>query len=412
MSATWIATDRKPEATFTFAAFLAFLAMLGPFSVDAYLPAFPDLAFEFGASPAHVQQTLTAYFIPFAAMNLLHGTISDAFGRRRALLGALAVYTFASLGCMLADDIGALLMFRAMQGASAGAGVVALYAITSDCFEGADAHRMIAHGTLTYHVAPVVAPVLGGFLLSAFGWRSVFGVLAALGLVMLALVLRRLPETLPPCRRQSATSKSIIASYRRVLRHRDGHLLAGTLAFSFAAGFLYIAASSVFLTRHLGIASTGFAWLFAPLVGGYMLGTFLSGVLASRLESADSVWWGYRLMSLAVGVNVLLSYATQPSIPWSVTPLLLYAIGQSIAAPALKALLLDLFPAIAGAASALRGSVQLLLLAFVSGVIAPLASSSVVGLAVAMMLLFVISGTCWVLYGIRALATTFNIQRT
>jgi DHA1 family bicyclomycin/chloramphenicol resistance-like MFS transporter len=132
---TIIATDKKPEATFAFAAFLAFLSMLGPFSVDAYLPAFPDLAAEFGASSAHVQQTLTAYFVPFAVMNLLHGTLSDALGRRRALVAALAVYTLASLGCMFAENIGTLLLFRAMQGASAGAGVIALYAITGDCFE-------------------------------------------------------------------------------------------------------------------------------------------------------------------------------------------------------------------------------------------------------------------------------------
>ena len=409
---TIIATDKKPEATFAFAAFLAFLSMLGPFSVDAYLPAFPDLAAEFGASSAHVQQTLTAYFVPFAVMNLLHGTLSDALGRRRALVAALAVYTLASLGCMFAENIGTLLLFRAMQGASAGAGVIALYAITGDCFEGAAAQRMIAHGTLTYHVAPVLAPVVGGILLSAFGWRSVFGLLTALGLVMLALVLRRLPETLPACRRQSAGPRSIFANYRRVMLHRGGHLLTGTLAFSFAAGFLYIAASSVFLTKHLGVASTGFAWLFVPLVGGYMLGAFLSGLLASQMTPTDSAWWGYRLMSLAVGINVLLSYAVPPSLLWSVTPLFFYAVGQAIAAPALKALLSDLFPAITGAASAVRGSAQLLLLAFVGGCVVPLASSSTVDLAVAMMMLFVVSGVCWLLFSVRASTTTLNIQRT
>jgi DHA1 family bicyclomycin/chloramphenicol resistance-like MFS transporter len=115
--------------------------------------------------------------------------------------------------------------------------------------------------------------------------------------------------------------------------HRGGHLLTGTLAFSFAAGFLYIAASSVFLTKHLGVASTGFAWLFVPLVGGYMLGAFLSGLLASQMTPTDSAWWGYRLMSLAVGINVLLSYAVPPSLLWSVTPLFFYAVGQAIAAP-------------------------------------------------------------------------------
>ena len=104
---TMIAIDKKSEATFAFAAFLAFLSMLGPFSIDAYLPAFPTLAADFGVSPAYVQQTLTAYFAAFALMNLFHGTISDALGRRRPMLIALSVYTVASLGCMFAESINA-----------------------------------------------------------------------------------------------------------------------------------------------------------------------------------------------------------------------------------------------------------------------------------------------------------------
>lgn len=408
---TMIATDKKPEATFAFAAFLAFLAMLGPFSIDAYLPAFPTLAADFGVSPAYVQQTLTAYFAAFALMNLFHGTISDALGRRWPMLIALSVYTVASLGCMFAESINALLFFRAIQGLSAGAGVIAFYTITRDCFEGAAVQKVMAYGTVIYNIAPVLAPVLGGLLLTAFGWRSVFGLLAALGLTMLTTVLWRLPETLPDHLRQSAKPKAIVANFRRVLRHRDTYLLTGTVAFSFTAGFLYILASSAFLTRHLGLGNTEFAWLFLPLVRGYVLGALLSGWLAPLLTRSETTWWGFRLMSIAVGVNVLLSYAKGPSLPCSIVPLFFYAIGQGLAGPALKSLLSDLFPSIAGTAAALRGSMQWLLLAFVAGVVVPKVSASVVDLALAMMCLFLLGGACWFLFSIRASAPVLDIQR-
>lgn len=407
---TLIVKSNRPEATFKFAASLAFLAMLGPFSVDAYLPAFPNLAAELNVSPIHVQQTLTAYFVPFAVMNLFHGTISDSLGRRRTLIAALAMYTLASLGCMLSKSIDVLLMFRAMQGMSAGAGVVAVYAITRDCFEGSAAQKVVAYGALAYTIAPVLAPVLGGLLLAAFGWRSIFGLLATLGLAMLALVLRSLPETLPPHLRQAMTPRVIFANYWLVLAHREGQLLTGALAFSFAGGFVYIASASAFLTRHFGVSSTGFAWLFVPLVGGSMTGAFVSSRLASCLTPTDTVRWGYRFMVLAAAGNVLLSYALAPALAWSLMPLTMYAIGQSIAAPALKALLLDQLPTLTGTASALRGSAQLLLLAIVAGVIAPLASASIVDLALAMFGLFLVGGVCWWLFDTRA--TVLNIQRT
>ena len=321
-----------PTASFRFAAMLSVLAMLGPFSVDAYLPAFPALEQAMQAEPLAIHQTLSAYFIPFALMNLLHGTLSDAFGRRPTLLAAIAVFTAASIGCAAAPSLEALLLFRALQGASAGAGVIAMYAVTQDCFRGAD-------------------------------------------------------------QRHSLAPRQILDSYRRVLADRTGHYLTGALALSFAAGFLYIAASSVFLTRHLGVSSNGFAWLFLPLVGGSMIGAAMAGYLARRQSPRQTIQMGYMTMLLAATLNVALCFAVPPALPLHIVPLCVYAVGQALAAPALEMLVLGQFRALQGTAAAVRGSVQLL--ALVAGVIAPLLSFSAASLALGMLAMFLASGVCW-----------------
>ena len=186
------------------AALLAALAMLGPFSVDMYLPAFPAIGREFGASSIALQQTLSAYLFAFAFMMLWHGALSDALGRRPIILGSLGIYALATLGCAIAGNIESLWLFRALQGLSAGAGVVVGRAIVRDRFHGPDAQQVMSQITLLFGVAPAIAPVLGGVILNALGWRAMFWMLLALVLGLLAWAVKSLPETLPVSRRARA----------------------------------------------------------------------------------------------------------------------------------------------------------------------------------------------------------------
>ena len=148
------------------AVLLACLGMLGPFSIDTYLPAFTGIATAIGATPVEMQQTLSAYLFGFAFMNLFHGALSDSFGRRPVVLWGLAVFTIASLGCALSQTIGQLVVFRALQGLSTGAGIVVSRAVIRDMFPPADAQRVMSQVTIYFGVAPAVAPMIGGFLLS------------------------------------------------------------------------------------------------------------------------------------------------------------------------------------------------------------------------------------------------------
>ena len=165
----------------TLALLLAGLGMLGPFSIDTYLPAFDGIARTLAATPLEMQQTLSAYLFGFAAMNLFHGALADSFGRRPVVLSGLVLFTVASVGCALAPSIGALVWWRALQGMSAGAGMIVSRAIIRDMYPPADAQRVMSQVTIYFGVAPAVAPMIGGFLFVHADWHSIFWFLADVG---------------------------------------------------------------------------------------------------------------------------------------------------------------------------------------------------------------------------------------
>ena len=174
----------------TLALLLACLGMIGPFSIDTYLPAFSSIAGSIGATPAQMQQTLSSYLLGFALMNLFHGALSDSLGRRPVVLAGVALFTLASVGCALSDTIGQLVLFRALQGVSAGAGMVVSRAIIRDLFPPADAQRVMSQVTIYFGIAPAIAPMVGGFLFEQVGWHAIFWLLAVLGLALLAEIGR------------------------------------------------------------------------------------------------------------------------------------------------------------------------------------------------------------------------------
>ncbi|MDP1532068.1 MAG: MFS transporter, partial [Rubrivivax sp.] len=166
---------RRPRWQLAF--LLACMGMLGPFAIDTYLPAFDGIARAVGATPVQMQQTLSSYLLGFAVMNLFHGALSDSLGRRPVVLTGVAVFTLASVGCALSDSITSLVFFRALQGLSAGAGMVVARAIIRDMFPPVDAQRVMSQVTIYFGIAPAVAPLVGGFLFVHADWHSIFWLL-------------------------------------------------------------------------------------------------------------------------------------------------------------------------------------------------------------------------------------------
>lgn len=356
--------------------------MLGPFSIDTMFPAFPAMAEQLHASPLAMQQTISVYLIAYAAMSLLHGPLSDALGRRPVIFVGIAVFILATIGCAISSSIESLLTFRALQGVSAGAGMIVGRAIIRDCFDGAEAQRLMATVSMIFGVAPAVAPIVGGWVILVAQWPVIFWLLAGFaGLLLLASSLL-LPETLPVAQRQPLSLAAMGRSYRSILRDRQFFplALAGTLNFN--AMFVYIVSAPAFVLNLLRLGETDFIWLFGPAIGGLMLGSFLSGRMAGRTTATRTIGIGYSLMLGASVLNLIVSAAlAQAQVPWSVLPISLHAIGIGICFPTLTLMLLDRHPRHRGAVSSLQAFVSLLISAVLAGVISPMLSESASKLA-------------------------------
>ncbi len=374
------------------AVLLAAMAAIGPFSIDAYMPAFPAIGASLGASPVEVQQTLTAYMLPFAFMTLWHGALADALGRRRVLLAAYAIYVLASLACVLAGSIEVLWLSRALQGLSAGAGMVVGRAIVRDVFDGAAAQKMMAQIGMLFAIAPAVAPVLGGWIHAFFGWHAIFGFLMLYGIVLYVAILRLLPETLSPENRRSLHPVLLARSYREVFADPRFLSITAAVALHFNGFFLYVLSSPVFLMQHLGVSAQGFLWLFGPAMIGLIAGSYLSSRLAGRLSPGRTILLGYVIMVAAAMFNLGLNLADESRLPWAVMPLAIYVVGTALAMTSQGLMVLDLYPEKRGLVASCQSVIQTGVNALTASLLAPLLWDSTLHMALAMVAFLALSG--------------------
>src|SRR5258708_641609 len=283
----------------SFAALLAGFAALGPFSIDAYLPAFAGIQASLDASPLEIQQTLSAYLFAFGLMFLFHGALSDSFGRRPVILVALAIYAIASVGAALAASAHALVVWRVVQGLSVGAGMVVGRAMIRDLFGAEDAQRLMSLVTLFFGLAPAVAPVIGGWLFVGLGWRAIFWFLAAVGVLLVGVGWRYLPETLADTSRQPFHPVALLKGYEEVGIHARFLLLSLAVGFNFNAFFVYIVSAPVFLGEHLHLGPQEYAWLFLPSILGIITGAQLSGRAAGPRSPAVTLMRPYAFLAPA-----------------------------------------------------------------------------------------------------------------
>jgi DHA1 family bicyclomycin/chloramphenicol resistance-like MFS transporter len=380
-----------------FSVLLAVLGMLGPFSIDTYLPAFTDIAQSLGATPVHMQQTLSAYLFGFALMALFHGALSDSFGRRRVVLWGLAVFTLASVGCALSQTIAQLIGFRALQGLSTGAGIVVSRAIIRDVYPPAQAQRVMSQVTLFFGVAPALAPMVGGWLVVQAGWHSIFWFLAAVGAAMWLVNLRMLPETLPLAQRQPFRARHLLAGYWQLGSDPRFVLLALASGIPFNGMFLYVLSAPMFLGTHLGLAPGQFFWFFVLSIAGIMSGAWVSGRMAGRMRPKRQIRAGFLVMLCIGVVNVAANAVWTAHVAWSVWPVAIFAFGWALMVPVVTLLVLDLHPERRGMASSLQMFVSAAANGVVAGVVAPLVMHSTLALAAASLAMMGVGLLAWVL---------------
>ena len=377
------------------AVLLACLGMVGPFSIDTYLPAFSGIARALDATPVQMQQTLSSYLLGFAVMNLFHGALSDSFGRRPVVLVGMGVFTLASLGCALAGSIGQLVFWRTVQGMSAGAGVVVSRAIIRDMFPPSEAQRVMSQVTIFFGVAPAIAPMVGGFLFVHADWHSIFWFLVLVGAALVVANWRLLPETLHADHKQPFHVGSLLRGYWQMCTSRRFLLLALASGIPFNGMFLYVLSAPVFLGEHLHLQPTQFFWFFCFSIGGIMGGAWLSGRLAGKIRPKHQIRRGFAIMLAVSALNVTLNLLLPPSPFWALPVISAFAFGWALMVPVVTLLVLDQAPDRRGMASSLQACIGSAANGLVAGVVVPLVMHSTLSLALASMGMMGIGLAAW-----------------
>jgi DHA1 family bicyclomycin/chloramphenicol resistance-like MFS transporter len=375
---------------------LGVLSTVGPYSIDAFFPSLRAIGAEFHVSNWQAQQLLTAFMVAYAFMSLVHGSLSDALGRRRVILTGMVVYTLASLGCTLAPNFPALLAFRFVQGVTAGSGQIVGRAIVRDRYSGAEAQRLMSAIVMIFGLGPALAPIIGGWVHVLLGWRAVFGTMALFGGVLALISWRTLPETHPPEKRTALQVRSLVRHNLGVLRNREFVLLALGTGACFMGMQAYMASAPAIILDHWGMTETQFAALMLPIISGYTLSAYLSGRLAGRMAPDRQVRLGLAVLETTAAGMLLLQYFL-PAPPVYAQQLLLtgIAVGLQLMYPVISLRILDMFPHARGAASSMQAFFSLLLAGTTMGALAPALSRTMLRLATVS---FCAIGSGWLLW--------------
>jgi DHA1 family bicyclomycin/chloramphenicol resistance-like MFS transporter len=337
---------------------LGALTAFAPLAIDMYLPAMPTMALGLGANASQAQFTLASFFLGFALGQAGYGPLADRFGRKPPLYAGLILFAASSAGCALAPTVGALAALRFLQAIGACAGTVIARAMVRDLFEPHDTPRVYAALMLVMGAAPMLAPLLGGYLLIAFGWRAIFWVLTACGVASFLAVWLRLRESHDRAQAQSLALGRVLGDFGALLADRRfmGYTLAASV--SLAGMFAYIAASPfVFITLY-GVAPVQFGWLFGINAFGIIASSQISARLVRRIP-ADTLLHIAGAVQAVAGIALLAAAATGAGgLVGIVVPLFVFVSGIGFVMPNATALAMAPQGRKAGTASSLLGTIQ------------------------------------------------------
>ena len=371
----------RGEAYYRLAVILGALTAMGPLAIDMYLPALPSIAREMQTSASSVQVSLAVYFVGIACGQAFYGPLSDRWGRKPALYFGLVLFCASSIGCALAREVGALIILRFLQALGGCAPLVVPRAVVRDYFDQRESVRMLSVLMLVMGLGPILAPLIGGQLLVAFGWRSVFWVLAAYGVFWLAVVAALLPESLPAARRRPQRAADVFATYLALLRDRAflGHVVTGALIF---AGLLaYISGSPFVFIELFEVRPERYGLFFGLNAIGIITASQINRWLAGRYD-ARQIISAVLPVSVTAGLVLLLdAYTGFGGFAGILLPLFFYIATHGFIMPNTTALAMAPHGAVAGSASALLGTIQFVLGASAGALVSALGNGTAIPLA-------------------------------
>jgi DHA1 family bicyclomycin/chloramphenicol resistance-like MFS transporter len=339
-------------------AILIGLTALAPLSIDMFLPSMPRMAEQFNAAPSQIQLAVTLFIISMAVSQLLFGPVSDRFGRRRTMLVGVAVYAIAGALCGFATTVTLLLIGRIVQGFAGGSGPSVGRAVVRDVYGKEETARVLATMMTVMALAPMLAPVLGGYLQVTFGWRSVFAVLGGMGALFFVAFAIWIPETNHKRDPTALDPRRLIENTLELVSNRLylGNVLLMTMLF--CGFFAFIANSSFVLIEVLKVTPDVYGYCFGFVAFGFMSGAFISGRLVKYFERRQLIRAG-TMVSATAGVLLGLQAWTGT---YQVLPIIgcmyLYALGGGLLSPMATAEALIPYPEKAGLASSVMGFIR------------------------------------------------------
>lgn len=343
-----------------FAVILALLSMIGPFAIDMYLPAMPDIARDLAVDAAATQMTITSYFIAFGLAQLIYGPWADRSGRKPPIYFGVATFLAGSAGAALAGSLDALIAWRFLQGLGGAAVMVVPRAIIRDRHTGAEATKLMALIMLVISVSPMLAPLAGSAVIAVAGWRAIFGVLCLAALASLILTATLLPETLPPERRTPINFAAMARGTRTLLS--DSRFMGLTFVGALGMGsfFVFIASAPFVYSGQYGLSPTGFSVAFAINAVGFFSASQAAGPLADRIGLARVVLVGTSVFFAATAVLAVAALTTDVGLTVLIGGLFAGNAGLGLVIPTTMVMALDDHGDIAGLASSLGGTLQML----------------------------------------------------
>ncbi|WBL21702.1 multidrug effflux MFS transporter [Zunongwangia sp. HRR-M8] len=382
--------ERNKKKEYIILVVLGTLIALGPFSIDSYLPGFENIAEDFNITVSRVGLTLTSYFIGISLGQMAYGPIMDKFGRKRPLQIGLLVYILAAAACYFSGNLTSLIIARFFLALGASAGMVASKAIVRDIFPVEEVAGAISILMLIMGGAPIIAPTIGGFIIQSYGWPAVFMFMGAFALLMFISVSSFLPESITPDNKVQLSPKSVLQNYYEILTHSKFLNFAFAGSFAIGAMFAYISSAPKLFMNIFDLNQSEFGILFGVNAGGLILGSQINRIVLKKFSTLNITLFNSVILVI-LSVFFLIDGILGPDFYTSLVIIFLILFLLGFQNPNTTALSLEPFSKRAGRASALIGSLKMVLGALASFVVSLFHSNSIVPLGIILITALAIS---------------------
>lgn len=376
--------NAKPNKKFYLILILGMLSAIGPFSIDMYLPAFPDIAKGLNTEVSKVMLSLSSFFIGISAGQLIYGPLLERFGRKKPLYVGLSIYMLASLGCALAASVNALIGLRLFQALGGCVGMVAARAMVRDLFDVKENAKVFSMLMLVVAVSPIIAPTAGGYVTALFGWRWVFAMLMVVDVIVLAGIYFWLPESKKPDPGFSLKPVPILKNFAGVIKHPQFYTYALTAAISAAGLYAYIGGSPSVFMGVFHVTEKQYGWIFALIAMGLIGASQINSVLLKNYTSEQIIKVALACQSTIGLILVAITLLGWGDLFITIFLIFLFLCCQGFTFPNASALSMAPFGHNAGSASALMGAIQMCIGACTSALVSVFQNSTALPMAAVM----------------------------